>query len=84
MEKGEVFGWRGWAIITSPVCAQAPCRENNEVEQLVSMSRYVGELETQMLALGGAPRGNKNLLHDSETIGKTQRDVESQKNGQAA
>jgi hypothetical protein len=36
------------------------------VEQLVGMSRYVGELETKLLQLGGAPNGDSNLLRASE------------------
>ena len=44
-------------------------------EQLIGMSRYVGELETQMLQLGGAPRGDKSLPHSSEAFGKTQHSV---------
>ena len=38
-------------------------------EQLIGMSRYVGELETQMLALGGAPRGDRSLPKNSEGFG---------------
>ena len=41
------------------------------VEQLIGMSRYVGELETQLLQLGGAPRGDLSLPHISEAFGKT-------------
>ena len=40
------------------------------VEKLIVMSRYVGELETQMLALGGAPRGYNSLPHGAEAVGK--------------
>ena len=40
------------------------------VEQLVGMSRYVGELETQVLQLGGAPRGDRALPHGAEGFGK--------------
>jgi len=36
------------------------------VEKLIGMSRYVGELETQVLQLGGAPRGDNSLPHGSE------------------
>jgi hypothetical protein len=41
------------------------------VEKLVGMSRYVGELESQLLQLGGAPRGDKSLPQSSETIVET-------------
>ncbi len=41
-------------------------RDQN-MERLVGMSRYVGELETQMLQLGGAPRGDKSLPQGSES-----------------
>ena len=40
------------------------------VGQLVGMSRYVGELETQVLQLGGAPRGDRSLPHDAESLGR--------------
>ena len=40
------------------------------VEQLVDMSRYVGELETQLLGLGGAPRGDRALPHRTEGFGR--------------
>ena len=36
------------------------------VEQLVGMSRYVGELESQLLQLGGAPRSDRSLPKTSE------------------
>ena len=39
------------------------------VEQLVGMGRYVGELETQLLQLGGAPRGDRSLPKTSEGFG---------------
>ncbi len=38
------------------------------VEQLVGMSRYVGELETQLLQLGGAPRSDHSLPKGAETF----------------
>ena len=41
------------------------------VEQLIGMNRYVGELETKLLQLGGAPRGDLSLPHISEAFGKT-------------
>jgi hypothetical protein len=34
------------------------------------MSRYVGELETQVLQLGGAPRGDRALPNAAEGFGK--------------
>lgn len=37
--------------------------------QLVGMSRYVGELESQVLQLGGAPRGDRSLPQRSESVG---------------
>ena len=37
------------------------------VEKLVGMSRYVGELETRLLQLGGAPSGDRSLPKGSET-----------------
>lgn len=46
------------------------------VEQLIGMSRYVGELETQMLQLGGAPRGDRSLPHSSEGGGNGSRSAE--------
>ena len=39
------------------------------VEKLVGMSRYVGELETQLLQLGGAPRSDRSLPKSSEDFG---------------
>lgn len=39
------------------------------VEQLIGISRYVGELETRMLALGVAPRGDRSLPNSSEGFG---------------
>jgi len=33
---------------------------------MIGMSRSVGELETQMLALGVAPRGDRSLSKNSE------------------
>ena len=38
-------------------------------EQLIGMSRHVGELETQLLQFGGAPRGDRSLPHASEDVG---------------
>lgn len=38
------------------------------VEQLVSMSRHVGELETKLLQIGGAQRADNNLPQSSESI----------------
>jgi hypothetical protein len=40
------------------------------VEQLVGMSRYVGELETQLFQLGGSPRGDRALPQAAESLGK--------------
>lgn len=40
------------------------------VEKLVGMSRYVGELESHVLQLGGAPRGDRTLPHGAEGFGK--------------
>jgi hypothetical protein len=39
------------------------------VQQLVGISRYVGELESQVLQLGGAPRGDRSLPQSTETFG---------------
>jgi hypothetical protein len=39
------------------------------LEKLVGMSRYVGELETQLLQLGGTPRGDRSLPQASEEFG---------------
>lgn len=39
------------------------------VQQLVGVSRYVGELESQVLQLGGAPRGDRSLPQSAETFG---------------
>ncbi len=36
------------------------------VQQLVGISRYVGDLESQVLQLGGAPRGDRSLPQNSE------------------
>ena len=52
-------------------------------EQIVAMSRYVGELETQVLRLGGAPRGDNSLPHASEAVGKTRHGSEPHQNEQA-
>lgn len=46
------------------------------VEQLIGMSRYVGELETQVLQLGGAPRGDKSLPQHSESGDKMRKPAE--------
>ena len=46
-------------------------------KELMGMSRHVGELETQLLQLGGAPRGDLSLPHSSEAFGKTQHSAES-------
>lgn len=46
------------------------------VEQLISMSRHVGELETEMLQLGGAPRRDRILSKPSETFGRKARGSE--------
>ena len=43
------------------------------VEQLVGMSRYVGELETQVFQLGGAPRGDRTLPQSAENFGNPPR-----------
>ena len=43
------------------------------VEQLVGMSRYVGELETQVHQLGGAPRGDHTLPQGAESFGRMPR-----------
>ena len=48
------------------------------VGQLMSFSRYVGELETELLQLGGAPRGDLNLPHSSEAVGKAVQGTDSQ------
>ena len=40
------------------------------VQQLVGMSRYVGELESNVLQLGGAPRGDCTLPHGAESVGE--------------
>ena len=34
------------------------------MEKLIGISRYVGELETQVLQLGGTPREDRTLPHD--------------------
>ena len=44
------------------------------VEQLVGMSRYVGELETQLLQLGGAPRGDRSLPQGAEPFRNVRQD----------
>jgi len=46
-------------------------------EKLIGMSRYVGELETQLLQLGGVPRGGGSLPHGSESLSKTGQNTES-------
>jgi hypothetical protein len=43
------------------------------VDQLVGMSRYVGELETHVLQLGGAPQGDRTLPHGAESPAKMPR-----------
>ena len=40
------------------------------VQQLVGMSRYVGELESNVLQLGGAPRGERTLPHGAGRVGE--------------
>ena len=40
------------------------------VQQLVCMSRYVGELESNVLQLGGTPRGDRTLPHGAESVGE--------------
>ena len=50
------------------------------VEQLIGMSRYVGELETQMLALGVAPRGDRSLPKNSEGFGTAPHRAEQVRN----
>lgn len=47
------------------------------VEQLVGMSRYVGELESHVLQLGGAPRGDRTLPHRAEGFGRMPHTQES-------
>lgn len=47
------------------------------VEQLVGMSRYVGELESHVLQLGGAPRGDRTLPHGAEGFGRIPHTPES-------
>ena len=47
------------------------------VEQLVGMSRYVGELETQLLQLGGAPAGDHSLPQGAEQFRTTPKDPDS-------
>jgi hypothetical protein len=47
------------------------------VEQLVGMSRYVGELETQVLQLGGEPRGDRALPNGAEGFGKVPHTVDA-------
>lgn len=47
------------------------------VEKLVGMSRYVGELESHVLQLGGAPRGDRTLPHGAEGFGKMPHTQES-------
>lgn len=44
------------------------------MDQLVGMSRYVGELETQLLQLGGAPRGDRSLPQGAEPLRNVRRD----------
>ena len=46
------------------------------VEQLIGMSRYVGELETQVLQLGGALRDDLSLPNGSEAIGRKHHNAE--------
>jgi len=40
------------------------------VQQLVGMSRYVGELEFHVLQLGGVPRGDRTLPRSAEGFGR--------------
>lgn len=47
------------------------------VEQLVGLSRYVGELETQLLQLGGAPRGDHSLPQGAEPFRNMRSDADS-------
>ena len=43
------------------------------VEQLVGIGRYVGELETQLLQLGGAPRSDHSLTGSGEFLRNMQK-----------
>ena len=52
-------------------------------ERLVGMSRYVGELETQLLQLGGAPRGDRSLPQASEEFGATTHRAETIRNAES-
>ena len=51
------------------------------VEQLVGMSRYVGELETQLLQLGGAPRGDHSLPQTAERFRNAPKDTDARDTG---
>ena len=53
------------------------------VEQLVGMGRYVGELETQLLQLGGAPRGDRSLPKNSEGFGAAPHRTEPMRNAES-
>ena len=53
------------------------------VEQLVGMGRYVGELETQLLQLGGAPRTDRSLPKNSEGFGAAPHRTEPMRNAES-
>jgi hypothetical protein len=46
-----------------------------QIQQLIEMSRHVGELQTQVLQLGGTPRSNRSLPNGSERDGNTASDI---------
>ena len=60
-----------WRSMVAFYLEQLEKERGQNVEKLIGMSRYVGELETQLLRLGGEPRGTRSLPHSSEAFGKT-------------
>lgn len=59
---------------------QLKTEHRQNFERLVEMSRYVGELETQLLQLGGAPLGDRSLPKNSEGFGAALHRAEPMRN----
>jgi hypothetical protein len=59
---------------------QLKTEHRQNFERLVGMSRYVGELETQLLQLGGASRHDRSLPNSSEEFGATSHRAEPTRN----
>ena len=62
---------------------QLKAEHRQNFERLVGMSRYVGELETQLLQLGGAPLGDRSLPKGSEGFGAAPHPTEPMRNAES-